>query len=48
MGMGARWVAETDRGAEIIAAGAEPLRELIGAIYSKLLAELRRVREQRA
>jgi DNA-binding transcriptional MerR regulator len=40
---------ETDRAAEIIAAGAEPLRELIGAIHSKLLlAELRRVRERRS
>jgi DNA-binding transcriptional MerR regulator len=36
---------EPDRAAEIIAAGAEPLRELIGAIHSKLLlAELRRAR----
>jgi DNA-binding transcriptional MerR regulator len=34
---------EADRALEIIAAGAEPLRELIGAIHSKLLvAELRR------
>jgi DNA-binding transcriptional MerR regulator len=34
---------DVDRAAEIIAAGAEPLRELIGAIHSKLLlAELRR------
>lgn len=34
---------EPDRAAEIIAAGAEPLRELIGAMHSKLLAaELRR------
>jgi DNA-binding transcriptional MerR regulator len=34
-----------DRAAEIIAAGAEPLRELIGAMHSKLLlAELRRQR----
>ena len=34
---------EPDRAAEIIAAGAEPLRELIGALHSKLLrAELRR------
>ena len=33
---------EVDRAAEIIAAGAEPLRELIGAMHSKLLlAELR-------
>jgi DNA-binding transcriptional MerR regulator len=36
---------EVDRAAEIIAAGAEPLRELIGAVHSKLLlAELRRQR----
>ena len=36
---------EVDRAAEIIAAGAEPLRELIGALHSKLLlAELRRQR----
>ncbi|HEX6390643.1 MAG TPA: MerR family transcriptional regulator [Solirubrobacteraceae bacterium] len=34
---------EPERAAEIIAAGAEPLRELIGAMHSKLLlAELRR------
>jgi DNA-binding transcriptional MerR regulator len=34
---------EVERAAEIIAAGAEPLRELIGAMHSKLLvAELRR------
>jgi DNA-binding transcriptional MerR regulator len=34
---------DPDRAAEIIAAGAEPLRELIGALHSKLLrAELRR------
>jgi DNA-binding transcriptional MerR regulator len=34
---------EPDRAAEIIASGAEPLRELIGAMHSKLLlAELRR------
>jgi DNA-binding transcriptional MerR regulator len=40
---------DVDRGGEIIAAGAEPLRELIGAIHSKLLlAELRRARERRA
>jgi hypothetical protein len=32
-----------ERAVEIIAAGAEPLRELIGAMHSKLLvAELRR------
>jgi DNA-binding transcriptional MerR regulator len=37
-----------DRAAEIIASGAEPLRELIGAMHSKLLlAELRRQREGR-
>jgi DNA-binding transcriptional MerR regulator len=36
---------EVDRAVEIISSGAEPLRELIGAIHSKLLlAELRRVR----
>jgi DNA-binding transcriptional MerR regulator len=36
---------EVERAMEIIAAGAEPLRELIGAIHSKLLlAELRRQR----
>jgi DNA-binding transcriptional MerR regulator len=34
---------EPDRAAEIIASGAEPLRELVGAVHSKLLlAELRR------
>jgi DNA-binding transcriptional MerR regulator len=34
---------DPDRAAEIVAAGAEPLRELIGAMHSKLLlAELRR------
>ena len=34
-----------DRAIEIIAAGTEPLRELIGAMHSKLLlAELRRQR----
>ena len=39
---------EPDRAAEIIASGAEPLRELIGAMHSKLLlAELRRQREVR-
>jgi hypothetical protein len=39
---------EVDRAAEIIAAGAEPLRELIGAVHSKLLlAELRRQRGDR-
>ncbi len=37
-----------ERAAEIIASGAEPLRELIGAMHSKLLlAELRRVRRAR-
>jgi DNA-binding transcriptional MerR regulator len=37
-----------DRAAEIIASGAEPLRELIGAMHSKLLlGELRRQREGR-
>jgi DNA-binding transcriptional MerR regulator len=36
---------EVERAAEIIASGAEPMRELIGAVHSKLLlAELRRVR----
>jgi DNA-binding transcriptional MerR regulator len=36
---------EPDRAADIIGAGAEPLRELVGAVHSKLLlAELRRVR----
>jgi DNA-binding transcriptional MerR regulator len=36
---------EVDRAVEIIASGAEPLRELIGAMHSKLLlAELRRQR----
>jgi hypothetical protein len=39
---------EPDRAAEIIAAGAEPLRELIGAMHSKLLlAEIRRQRGER-
>ena len=34
---------EVDRAVEIIASGAEPLRELIGAVHSKMLrAELRR------
>jgi hypothetical protein len=33
---------EADRAVEIIAAGAEPLRDFIGAMHSKLLlAELR-------
>jgi DNA-binding transcriptional MerR regulator len=36
---------EVERAAGIIASGAEPMRELIGAVHSKLLlAELRRVR----
>ena len=36
---------DPDRAAEIVAAGAEPLRELVGAVHSKLLlAELRRAR----
>lgn len=40
---------EPDRAAEIIASGAEPLRDLIGAMHSKLLlAELRRHRDGRA
>jgi DNA-binding transcriptional MerR regulator len=39
---------DPSRAADIIAAGAEPLRELIGAMHSKLLlAELRRQRERR-
>jgi len=39
---------EADRAAEIIGAGAQPLRDLIGAVHSKLLlAELRRVRGDR-
>jgi len=39
---------EPDRAAEIIASGAEPLRELIGAMHSKmLLAELKRERGRR-
>jgi DNA-binding transcriptional MerR regulator len=37
-----------DRAVEIIAAGSEPLRDLIGAVHSKLLlAELRRERDSR-
>ena len=37
-----------DRAAEIIASGSEPLRELLGAMHSKLLlAELRRQRGER-
>jgi DNA-binding transcriptional MerR regulator len=40
---------DVDRAAEIIAAGAEPLRELIGAMHSKLLlAELESQRAARA
>jgi DNA-binding transcriptional MerR regulator len=40
---------DVDRAEEIIAAGTEPLRELIGAIHSKLLLdELRRARKRRA
>jgi hypothetical protein len=36
---------DVDRAVEIITSGAEPLRELIGAMHSKLLlAELRRQR----
>lgn len=39
---------EPDRAVEIVASGAEPLRELIGAMHSKqLLAELRRQRHGR-
>jgi DNA-binding transcriptional MerR regulator len=39
---------DVDRAEEIIAAGTEPLRELIGAIHSKLLlGELRRATERR-
>jgi DNA-binding transcriptional MerR regulator len=39
---------DVDRAAQIIAAGAEPLRDLIGAMHSKLLlAELRRRRDER-
>ena len=39
---------DVDRAAEIIAAGAEPLRDLIGAMHSKLLlAELQRQRDER-
>jgi DNA-binding transcriptional MerR regulator len=40
---------DVDRAEEIIAAGTEPLRELIGAIHSKLLLdELRRATERRS
>ena len=39
----ARGEVEVERAMEIVAAGVEPLRELIGAMHSKLLlAELRR------
>ena len=39
---------EVERAVEIISSGAEPLRELIGAMHSKLLlAELRRMRPAR-
>jgi DNA-binding transcriptional MerR regulator len=39
---------DADRAAEIVAAGAEPLRELIGAVHSKLLvAELQRRKASR-
>lgn len=39
---------DTGRAVEIVASGAEPLRELLGAMHSKLLlAELRRQREGR-
>jgi len=38
---------EVDRAVEILTSGAEPLRDLIGAMHSKLLlAELRRARGQ--
>ena len=38
---------EPERAVEIVASGAEPLRELIGAMHSKqLLAELRRQRRR--
>ena len=40
---------DVDRAAQIIVSGREPLRDLIGAMHSKLLAaELQRVRERRA
>lgn len=40
---------EPGRAVEIIGAGAEPLRELLGAMHSKMmLAELRRQREERS
>ena len=39
---------DVDRAAQLIAAGADPLRELVGAIHSKLLlTQLRRVRAGR-
>ena len=39
---------DVDRAAEIMASGREPLRDLVGAMHSKLLAaELQRVRESR-
>jgi DNA-binding transcriptional MerR regulator len=39
---------EVERALEIVAAGVEPLRELLGAMHSKLLlAELRRQRDER-
>jgi DNA-binding transcriptional MerR regulator len=39
---------EVERAVQIVASGSEPLRELIGAMHSKLLlAELRRARERR-
>jgi DNA-binding transcriptional MerR regulator len=38
---------DVDRAVDIVASGAEPLRELVGAMHSKLLiAELRRARER--
>jgi hypothetical protein len=40
---------EIERAMQIVAAGVEPLRELLGAMHSKLLlAELRRHRGQAA
>ena len=40
---------EVDRAADIIGSGAEPLRDLIGAMHAKLLlAELGRQRDERA
>ena len=39
---------DPERAAELVASGAQPLRELVGAMHSKLLlAELRRAREGR-